>query len=277
KIRRATCTEGGWANSGPGTTTPTLYISDPASLRGPTSAESFPWPLTSQETSWTIIQAKLVSGYLTSSARFCSITARVDNPWWWADLGESKTVSQIVVHIRRDGHSDSQFRSVIARLGDSLDAFQNPVFDSKNGVPVIGSIEKFSPTRPKKGRYLSLQSIVSAGYLTLYRLVEVLPPGSHGQALPSFRCCVIRLTAVGRRSKNRGRGKGRKKRGQSRGRKKEDETARPKEEDSESQEDSSEENLSEDSTTKRPVGRAVMSRPAFGTLYLEDAEESQWH
>ncbi|XP_037792866.1 uncharacterized protein LOC119588242 [Penaeus monodon] len=111
--------------------------------------------------------SEAVSGYLTSSVRFCSITARVDNPWWWADLGESKTVSQIVVHIRRDGHSDSQFRSVIARLGDSLDAFQNPVFDSKNGVPIIGSIEKFSPARPKKGRYLSLQSIVSAGYLTL--------------------------------------------------------------------------------------------------------------
>ncbi|XP_042859254.1 uncharacterized protein LOC122245393 [Penaeus japonicus] len=108
-----------------------------------------------------------VSGYLTTSVDFCSITDRVQNPWWWADLGEPKTVSELVVHIRRDGHSDSQFRSVTARLGNSLDVSQNPVFDSKNGVPVIGSIMNFTPGRPRTGRYLSFHSTVSLGYLTI--------------------------------------------------------------------------------------------------------------
>ncbi|XP_027212511.2 uncharacterized protein [Penaeus vannamei] len=111
--------------------------------------------------------SEAVSGYLSRPVRYCSITARVANPWWWADLGESKTVSEIVVHIRRDGHSDSQFRSVVARLGDASEASQNAVFDSKDGVPAIDSVIQFTPTRPRVGRFLSLQSIVSLGYLTI--------------------------------------------------------------------------------------------------------------
>ncbi|XP_037793009.1 uncharacterized protein LOC119588401 [Penaeus monodon] len=111
--------------------------------------------------------SEAVSGYLSTPIAFCSITAQMANPWWWADLGESKTVSQVVVHIRRDGYSNSQFRSVVARLGDSLDAFQNPVFDSKNGAPATGSVISFTPARPMVGRYLSLQSIVSNDRLTI--------------------------------------------------------------------------------------------------------------
>lgn len=123
---------------------------------------------TNQSGNWyDYYSSEATSGYLTTSLRFCSVTEQRANPWWWADLGESKTVSQVVAHVRRDGHWDSQFRSVVARLGDALDASQNSVFDSKDGAPAPSSTVSFTPTRPKKGRYLFLQSFVSFGHLTI--------------------------------------------------------------------------------------------------------------
>lgn len=97
-----------------------------------------------------------INGYIGISYVHCSITKYISNPWWWADLGTSKTVSKVVVHSRQD--YTGQFNSILIRLGDSLIHEENPPFALSIGPPPSTRLVSFEPNRPRRGRYLSIHS-----------------------------------------------------------------------------------------------------------------------
>ncbi|XP_042863779.1 uncharacterized protein LOC122248047 [Penaeus japonicus] len=123
---------------------------------------------------------KATNGFLGSDISHCFSSTAETGPWWMADLGESKTISQVRVHTRQDGVS-SDFLSVEARLGDSSVHDSNPEFGVNAGTPHVAAEVVFAPSEAMSGRYLSMKSLDgAAGPLTICD-VEILE--EHNDAL----------------------------------------------------------------------------------------------
>ncbi|XP_068250460.1 uncharacterized protein [Palaemon carinicauda] len=105
------------------------------------------------------------NGYFCCEYSSCSITQRMANPWWKADLQATYTVSALIVKPRDDG---LDFESVEIRLGNSPTIGENSVFSTYYGIPPpAGSEFIFKPQSLLEGRYLSFQSNTSYGAFSL--------------------------------------------------------------------------------------------------------------
>lgn len=98
-----------------------------------------------------------VKGYLSKNLTHCFVSGTEANPWWRADLGVSKKVAQVRVHVRQDD-TVGGFLDVEARLGDSAVYEDNAVFDFKAGEPIKNAEVLFAPSKPLSGQYFFLQS-----------------------------------------------------------------------------------------------------------------------
>lgn len=88
----------------------------------------------------------------TTSYQFS--TKSEPNPWWKADFGSSKNISQV----RVQGGQGGNIKTVEVRLGDSPNHKENPVFDKYSGDTAM---IVFKSPHPKRGRYLSLEILDS--------------------------------------------------------------------------------------------------------------------
>ncbi|XP_037785652.1 microfibril-associated glycoprotein 4-like [Penaeus monodon] len=161
-----------WAGVAPAAVTfdacHTSWVTNPARLH-PVSMSA------SSETVGSEAQ-KAVDGFLSSDMSHCFSSAVELGPWWLADLGETRRVSQVRVHTRQDGVS-GDFASVEARLGDSATPASNPQFGQNAGSLHAGAEVDFAPSTPMSGRFLSLQSVgTGPGALTICD-VEILAEG----------------------------------------------------------------------------------------------------
>lgn len=63
---------------------------------------------------------KAIDGFIGKNVSHCFSSGQEPNPWWMADLGGVRRVSQVRIHTRQDG-LEGQFLSVLVRLGNSSD------------------------------------------------------------------------------------------------------------------------------------------------------------
>ncbi|XP_047493382.1 uncharacterized protein LOC125041980 [Penaeus chinensis] len=108
---------GHWA----GTDDPVALTFDTCITKWVTNPRSVPPIKTSaSSTSQGSDTRKAVDGFIGRNVSHCFSSGQEPNPWWVADLGGVKRVSQVRIHTRQDG-LESQFLSVLVRLGNSSD------------------------------------------------------------------------------------------------------------------------------------------------------------
>ncbi|XP_069990766.1 uncharacterized protein [Penaeus vannamei] len=108
---------GHWA----GTDDPSAVTFDTCITKWVTNPRSSPPVMTSaSSTSQGSDARKAVDGFIGRNVSLCFSSGQEPNPWWMADLGRVKRVSQVRIHTRQDGLG-SEFLSVLVRLGNSSD------------------------------------------------------------------------------------------------------------------------------------------------------------
>lgn len=110
-----------------------------------------------------------VNGYYCAWNEMCFGSSISDYPWWSADLGESRSVSNIIVITRHDvNHPSSFFSNVVVTLGDNSDYTNNPTFGTyPQTAPVAGTVVNFTPPAPLSGRFLKFQSMKTGTFLVI--------------------------------------------------------------------------------------------------------------